>query len=58
MFSWTTFDVTGMLPSAWQPEVLAAAAESDDRDFPRTPVIFREAAGVQHKLNRHLYGDQ
>lgn len=48
MFSWTTFDVTGMLPLSWQAEVLAVAAGSDDRDFPLTPVISREAPDVQH----------
>ena len=58
MFSWTTFDVTGMLPSGWQPDVLAAAAESDDRDFPRTPVLSREAADVQHVSRGRVHADQ
>src|ERR1700759_266093 len=47
-----------MLPSGWQPDVLAAAAESDDRDFPRTPVISREAADVQHISRGRVHADQ
>jgi hypothetical protein len=58
MFSWTTFDVTGMLPPRWQSDVLAVAAESDDRDFPRTPVISREAADVRHISRGRVHAGQ
>jgi hypothetical protein len=45
-FLWITFDVTDLLPPHWQQDVIAVAAEADFRDFPRTPVLTREAAGV------------
>jgi len=47
-FHWTTFDVTSLLPGDWQQEVAAAAAEAEFRDYPRTPVLSREAAAVHH----------
>jgi hypothetical protein len=58
VFSWTTFDVTGMLPPQWQQNVLAVAASSDDRDFPRTPVISREADDVQRVTRGRVHADQ
>lgn len=58
MFSWTTFDVTGTLPPRWQSDVLAVAAESDDRDFPRTPVISREAASIRHISRGRVHAGQ
>jgi 2OG-Fe(II) oxygenase superfamily len=57
-FCWTTFDVTEMLPSQWRRDILAAAAGSDDRDFPRTPVISREAVDVQHVTRGRVHADQ
>jgi hypothetical protein len=47
-FRWVTFDVTGSLPSNWQQEIGAAAAEADFREFPRTPVLSREAPEISH----------
>jgi hypothetical protein len=47
-FRWTTFDVTGRLPGNWRREIAAAAVRADFREFPRTPVLSREAADVQH----------
>lgn len=55
---WTTFDVTGMLPAGWRQDVLAAADESDDRKFPRTPVISREAADVQNVERGRVHAGQ
>ena len=57
-FQWTTFDVTGILSPLWQRDVLAAAVEADVQDFPRTPVISREAAGVQGVLRGRVHADQ
>ena len=57
-FCWTTFDVTKMLPPGWREDVRAAAADSDDRDFPRTPVISREAADVQHVTRGRVHADR
>ncbi len=55
-FKWTTFDVTGLLPSRWRQEVLEVAANADFRQFPPTPVISREAADVQsiHRGRVHV----
>ena len=47
-FRLTSFDVTGQLPESWQEDISAAAAEADFRDFPRTPILSREAADVTH----------
>jgi hypothetical protein len=58
VFSWTTFDVTGTLPPRWQSDVLAVAAGSDDRDFPRTPVISREAASIRHISRGRVHAGQ
>ena len=57
-FRWTTFDVTGMLPACWRQDVLNAAADADVRDFPRTPVISREAACVRHVTRGRVHADQ
>ncbi len=58
MFCWTAFDVTAMLPSHWRQDVRAATAGSDDRDFPRTPVISREAEDVQHVTRGRVHADR
>ncbi len=55
VFSWITFDVTGRLPRDWQPEIAAAAAAADFREFPRTPILSREAADVQHVSRGRLH---
>ena len=42
------FDVRSRLPVAWQGEIrTVAAAQADFRDFPRTPVLSREASQVR-----------
>ena len=57
-FRWTTFDVTGMLPPHWRQDVLKTAARADVRDFPVTPVISREAAGVRCIPRGRVHADQ
>ena len=54
-FRWTTFDVTGRLPGNWRREIAAAAAGADFREFPRTPVLSREAADVGHISRGRLH---
>lgn len=44
----TLFDVANQFPEGWQKDIGAVAAEADFRDFPRTPVLSREAADVTH----------
>ena len=47
-FWWLTFDLNGILPFDWQQEILLAANDADFHNFPRTPVISREAADVRY----------
>lgn len=47
-FRWTTFDVTGSLPENWQQEINTAATGADFGEFPRTPILSREAPDVSH----------
>lgn len=45
-FRWTTFDLNDTLPIGWQRDIRAVAAKADFREFPRTPVLSREAPDV------------
>ena len=45
-FCWTSFDVTGLLPEYWSEDIKGTATEAEFREYPRTPVLSREAAGV------------
>jgi hypothetical protein len=47
-FHWTTFDLTSRLPENWQHDIGIVGAEADCREFPRTPVLSREAEHVTH----------
>ena len=44
--SFAKFDVTNILPSYWQQDIREVAAEADFRDYPRTPLLSREADEV------------
>jgi hypothetical protein len=57
-FRWITFDLNGILPNDWQHEVRMTAADADFRDFPRTPVLSREAADVRHITRGRVHADQ
>ena len=57
-FQWATFDVTGSLPSNWQREISAVAAQADIREFPRTPVLSREALDVSHIARGRVHAAQ
>jgi hypothetical protein len=57
-FQWTTSDVMGMPPDRWRHQILDAAADAEIRDFPRTPVISREAPGVGHITRGRAHADQ
>jgi hypothetical protein len=57
-FSWTAFDITGQLPDNWQEDIGAIATEADFRDFPRTPVLSREAENVAHVARGRVYAHQ
>ena len=57
-FRWTTFDVTGSLPPAWQQEISAVALEAEFRAFPRTPVLSREAPSVESIPRGRVHAEQ
>lgn len=50
-FHWTTFDLTVPLRKSspsWNHDIVATAAGADVREYPRTPLLSREAAEVSH----------
>ena len=57
-FRWTTFDLSGRLPANWQHDIAAVAAEAEFREFPRTPVMSREAAEVSHIRRGRVNADK
>lgn len=57
-FHWTTFDVKRLLPENWQEEVEKAAIEADFRDYPRTPVLSREAESVAHVTRGRVHAEK
>ena len=57
-FRWVTFDLNGTLPGGWQDEMRMTAADADFRDFPRTPVLSREAANVRHITRGRVHAHQ
>jgi hypothetical protein len=56
-FHWTTFDLNGTLPAAWLKDVSEAAGDADFREFPRTPVLSREAADVRRIRRGRVHAD-
>ena len=56
-FHWTTFDLNGYLPAGWQKDIRAAAVHAEFRDFPRTPVLSREAVDVQRIPRGRVHAD-
>lgn len=57
-FRWTTFDMEGFLPKDWQQDFGAAVTDTDFRDFPRTPILSREAPEVQSISRGRVHADQ
>lgn len=57
-FCWTTFDVTSHLPEGWREDIGAVAAGADCRDFPRTPILSREAENVTHIKRGRVRADK
>jgi hypothetical protein len=45
-FGRTTLDVSSRLPDSWKQDVATVAVEADSREFPRTPILSREAEDV------------
>ena len=46
-FCWTAFDVSDLLPLEWATDIKRVAPEAHFDDFPRTPVLSREADDVR-----------
>ncbi len=57
-FHWITFDLTSWLPPDWQRDLIEAATDADFREFPRTPILSREAADVTHIRRGRVHADQ
>lgn len=57
-FWWITSDVSDLLPQNWQRDVLAVAAGADFREFPRTPILTREAEEVKFIHRGRVHADQ
>jgi len=57
-FGWTTFDVSNRLPADWQQDVAAVAVKADFREFPRTPILSREAVDVARISRGRVHASQ
>jgi 2-oxoglutarate-Fe(II)-dependent oxygenase superfamily protein len=57
-FRWTTFDLNDHLPPNWQRDIRTVAADADFREFPRTPILSREAANVLRIARGRVHADQ
>lgn len=57
-FRWTTFDMNEWLPAGWQKDVRAVATDADFRDFPRTPILSREATEIEWIPRGRVHADQ
>ena len=57
-FRWTTFDLAGELPGDWQQAIAAAASTAKFGNFPRTPILSREAPDVAHIYRGRLRAEQ
>jgi hypothetical protein len=56
--SWPKIDVTNILPEDWQDDIKRVAAEADFQEFPRTPVLSREAQNVAHISRGRVHAHQ
>ncbi len=57
-FRWTAFDVTSFLPQDWRDQIQATAGDADFHDYPRTPVLSREAAQVEYVTRGRVQADK
>jgi hypothetical protein len=57
-FHWTTFDLTGQLPADRRRNIIETAADAEVQEFPRTPILSREAADVSHILRGRVHADR
>jgi len=57
-FGWTAFDVASLFPGDWPDDIKMIAADADFRNFPRTPVLSREAADMTYITRGHVPADK
>jgi len=57
-FRWTAFDVTRLLPLDYPDDIKAVAADADFRQYPRTPLLSREADDVTHITRGRVRADK
>jgi len=57
-FRWTTFDLNDVLPPGWQQDICVAAGDADFREFPRTPILSREAKDVLRIPRGRVHADK
>jgi hypothetical protein len=57
-FRWITYDVSGRLPKTWRQGVERIAGVAEFRDFPRTPILSREAPQVDHVSRGRVHAGQ
>ena len=57
-FRWSTYDLATHLPTGWQQDIARAAVSADFRDFPRTPLLSREAPEVRHIVRGRVHAEQ
>lgn len=57
-FRWTTFDLAGQLPSDWQQAIRTTAATAQFDNFPRTPILSREAQDMAHIYRGRVHARQ
>lgn len=56
-FQWTAFDVASLLPLDWPDNIKTVGAEADFHDFPRTPVLSREAEDIKYITRGRVHAD-
>lgn len=52
------FDVTSLLPLDYADDIKMVAADADFRDFPRTPILSREAEHVRYITRGRVHADK
>jgi hypothetical protein len=57
-FRWTAFDVASLLPPDYPDNIKIAAADAEFRNFPRTPVLSREAEDVKFIKRGRVHADK
>jgi hypothetical protein len=57
-FRWTAFDVTDLLPLDWPDGIKKVSLDAEFRNFPRTPVLSREAEQIEFVTRGRVHADK